>query len=93
MSASRPLLFQVKRMLALDAVPLNDVEAASTIRERMVEFANALFQEAAASDDVTSDASAIDYLNDRLVSFEAMLTAESTNLVRLEFARLVESWR
>lgn len=93
MTASRPLLFQVKRMLALDAVPPNDGEAASTIGERTNEFANALFEEAVASDDVTSAAAAIAYLDDRLVSFQAMLSAESAKLVRVEFARLVDSWR
>ena len=93
MVANRPLLLQVKRMLALDAVPQSEADAATSINERTVDFANALLQEAAASDDVTSATTALDYLDDRLVSFQNILTAESASLVRLEFARLVDSWR
>jgi hypothetical protein len=80
-------------MLALDEVPSNEVQAAKVIAVRGGEFAVALFQEAAASDDVTSAAAAIEYVDDRLKTFDAILDPETASLIRVEFVRLLESWR
>ena len=79
-------------MLALDAMPASDEDAARAIASHPGEFAAALFVEAAASDDVTSAAAAVEYLDDRLASFASIIPGEVRTQLRAEFDRLLLSW-
>ena len=83
-------LIQLSRMFA---TPIEDDEAARTaIETRPGDFASAVFLEAADSDDVTSRATALDYLATRLADFagtdRAGSSGESAGGVRNADARL-----
>ena len=79
-------------MLALAELPATEREAAAAIAGRIDDFAVALFAEAAASDDVTSAESAIEYCDDRLASFEGMISGHVAEAIRTRFAVLVRAW-
>ena len=79
-------------MLALVELPPNEREAVEAISGRIDDFATSLFAEAAASDDVTSAESAIEYCDDRLASFEGMISGHVAEAIRARFAVLVRAW-
>ena len=92
MTTSREQLVQVRRMLGLAKLPATEREAAEAIAGRIDDFAVALFAEAAASDDVTSAESALEYCDDRLASFEGMISGHVAEAIRARFAVLVRAW-
>jgi hypothetical protein len=93
MTAPAPLrLAQAARMLGLQPEDLDSETARSAIALRPGDFAHALLQEAADSDDVTSAESAIDYCDGRLTFFGDLITPEAAGEVRAAFASLVQGW-
>jgi hypothetical protein len=83
-------LTQLSRILA---TPIADDETARTaINARPGDFASALFHEAADSDDVTSAASALDYLEDRLAYFGPLVLPSAAEVVRAAFIEHIKAW-
>ncbi len=82
---------QLARILGLprDSSPLAVENAARAMPSRL---ADALFSEAADSDDVTGAASAVGYLEDRLAFFEQIVSTETADAVRRVFERHVAAW-
>lgn len=62
------------------------------IDERLAELAQALVEEAAASDDVLDTSSAQAYLEDRLRTLGDLLTPEQSERVQAEFRRRTAGW-
>ncbi len=62
------------------------------IEERLDAIAQALIEEAAASDDVIDIASASSYLDDRLRTLSGLLTAEQATRVREAFDKRTAGW-
>ena len=86
-------LVQVARMLELGSHTVDAARARAEISARPADFAAALFGEAAANDDVTSMDAALEYLETRLADFRPLLAALAEAATRVEFARLLGSWR
>jgi hypothetical protein len=84
-----PLLRQLSRIYDREFAAHEDARAAIAAEPGVL--ALALFHEAAASDDVTSVASANDYLESRLEELAAF-TGEVANQVRHLFAAMVAPW-
>ena len=62
------------------------------VGERLEQIAEALVAEAAASDDVLDQASALVYLEDRLSAFDTLISAEQIERLRAAFRELIASW-
>jgi hypothetical protein len=75
---------------ALDAAQLQRLQ--DLLGRRVDRIAGGLLQEAMASDDVTSAAAAIAYLEDRLSFLSGLLTREQQARIRAECARRVAAW-
>ncbi len=84
-----PLLRQLSRIYNRILETPDDARAAIAADPGVL--ATALFHEAADSDDVTSGASAHDYLEARLAELSAF-TGEAANQVRRQFAAMVARW-
>lgn len=85
-----PRLAQLARIFS---EPITDTEAArAAIESRSGDFASALFLEAAASDDVTSTASARAYLADRLAYFGDLVSPRAATTVREAFEGRLKAW-
>ena len=83
-------LIQLSRMFA---TPIKDDEAARTVIEtRPGDFASAVFLEAADSDDVTSRATALDYLATRLADFHGLIEPDVAAKVREAFETRTRAW-
>jgi hypothetical protein len=78
-------------MLALGRQPGAD-EARAAIAGRTRDFANALFAEAADSDDVTGPQAALDYLEGRLLEFGDLLEPATAEVVRTVFRERLVAW-
>lgn len=87
--ANDPRLRQLSRIYDSELATHEDARAAIAAEPGVL--ALALFHEAAASDDVTSIASANDYLESRLEELAAF-TGEVANEVRRLFAAMVAPW-
>jgi hypothetical protein len=85
-------LVQVARMLRLGSHTVGAARARAEIAARPGDFAHALFEEAAANDDVTSTEAALDYLEARLSELYELLDGGVTNALRREFANLLGAW-
>jgi len=98
------LIPQLSRILGADTVePLgltpgadptpDQLRALERLIDRRIEqFAIALFEEAAASDDVIDRPSAMVYLDDRLDFLADVLTPGQRDAIRESFGRLVDRW-
>ncbi|GMV84828.1 MAG: hypothetical protein AMXMBFR80_06860 [Dehalococcoidia bacterium] len=84
-----PLLRQLSRIY--NRILETPADARAAISASPGVLASALFHEAADSDDVTSIATANDYLESRLAELSAF-TGEAANLVREQFSALVARW-
>lgn len=83
-------LTQLSRIFA---TPIADDETARTaINARPGDIASALFLEAVDSDDVTSAATARDYLEDRLAYFGPLVPPSSAEAVRAAFIQRLKAW-
>lgn len=78
--------------MGLDRETITADSARTAIASDPVRFADALFEEAAASDDVTSEAAALNYLEGRLSFFADLLDVPAPNTVRTRFAERLEAW-
>ncbi len=87
--ASDPRLRQLSRIYNRILETHQDARAAIAADPGVL--ASALFHEAAASDDVTSVASANDYLDGRLAELDE-LAGEAVPEVRRQFATMVSRW-
>lgn len=79
-------------MMGLDRDAVTEDAARTAIAGDPTRFADELFAEAAASDDVMSETSALDYLEGRLAFFGDLLDVPVPNLVRTRFAERMEAW-
>ena len=75
-----------------EATPEQLAALGRLIDRRIDQFAIAMLEEAAASDDVIDPASANAYLEDRLNFFSDVLTPGQREAIRESFARQVEHW-
>lgn len=87
--ASDPRLRQLSRIY--NRILETHADARAAIAADPGVLASALFHEAAASDDVTSVASANDYLDGRLAELDE-LAGEAVPEVRRQFATMVSRW-
>jgi hypothetical protein len=85
-------LVQAARMMGLNRDQVTENSARTAIASDALHFADELFLEAVASDDVTSEASALDYLEVRLAFFGDLLDIPVPNTVRTRFAERLEAW-
>jgi hypothetical protein len=85
-------LIQAARMMGMERDEVTEQSARTAIASDPVTFADELFLEAAASDDVTSEAAALDYLEGRLAFFGDLLDVPVPNTVRTRFAERLEAW-
>lgn len=85
-------LVQLARMLAVPLADLTPESARALIAARPVEVADALFHEAADSDDVTGNDTALDYLEGRLASFGDLLSPGAAETIRVAFRDRLRAW-
>ncbi|MFN0145559.1 MAG: hypothetical protein ACKVT1_03535 [Dehalococcoidia bacterium] len=85
-------LVQVARMLSLGSHTVTAERARAEIASRPGDFARAFLEEAAASDDVTSTETALDYLESRLAEFGELVERHVAITVRGQFEQLLASW-
>jgi hypothetical protein len=85
-----PRLRQAARLLGVDSI--DAASARDAFARDPAGLALGLVEEAAASDDVTSAASAIDYLETRLVYLGDLLDDATAAAVRGHFAEAVRGW-
>jgi hypothetical protein len=85
-------LVQVARMLQLGSHTVDDARARAEIAARPADFARALFEEAAANDDVTSPEAALDYLEGRLSELNDLIADDLCADLRREFAGRLRAW-
>lgn len=78
--------------MGLDRETISAESARTAIASDPLRFADALFEEAAASDDVTSEAAALNYLEGRLSFFGELLDVPVPNTVRTRFAERLGAW-
>ncbi len=106
--AAYPALVQLLRLLGRDdALAALDVDSepdpaalSEPQRQRLSALVDAalenvaaeLVNEAAASDDVTSPAAGLTFVNDRIAAFADLLNAEQAERLRGEAARLLDGW-
>lgn len=86
-------LVQLARMLGLGrATALDHQAAAALVRDRPRDLADAIFHEAADSDDVLSTEAALDYLQGRLVFFGDLIAPEAATTIRRAFRERLAAW-
>ncbi len=85
-------LVQLARMLAVPLADLTPGSARALIAARPADMADALFREAADSDDVTDTSTALDYLEGRLSFFGELLSPVAAEAVRAAFRERVRAW-
>ncbi len=85
-------LRQLARLLRLREPPASAAEARALAREQSEALADALFDEAAASDDVVGRDSARSYLELRLAHLSGLLDEETRQRVRERFERRLSNW-
>ena len=83
-------LIQLARILRTEV--LNVADARALLRARHLEFAAALFEEAAQNDDVLDAASALGYLDGRLQDFGDLVEADINGRVRIAFSERLAAW-
>lgn len=88
--AANPRLAQLSRMLRRELPSVAD--ASGVIAADPASLAAALVSEAAASDDVTSAPTAMDYLESRLADLSDFLDGATAAAVRRSFAANVGAW-
>lgn len=82
-----------KQLSRIFATQIEDDEAArSAISAKPGDFAAALFLEAAASDDVISRESALDYLSGRLTFFGGLVSGNASSAVTSAFDERLKAW-
>lgn len=74
------------------AEPSTETEARALVSGDAMRLADALFAEAADSDDVTGAASARAYLEGRLGYFSALVDAAAAERIRVRFEERLASW-
>lgn len=74
------------------AEPSNEIEARAMVTGDALRLADALFSEAADSDDVTSAVSARSYLEARLAYFDGLVDELSSASIRARFEQRLASW-
>jgi hypothetical protein len=72
--------------------PSNEFEARALVSGDAVRLADALFAEAADSDDVTGAASARAYLDERLRYLGGLVDRAAVDMVRARFEQRLQSW-
>jgi hypothetical protein len=87
-----PALVQIARLLGLPRGSLTADRAPDLIAERCEQFAAALIEETAASDDVTDAPSATAYLEDRLRVLDPYIPSPCADSVRSELAKTTAGW-
>ena len=102
MASRREQLLQIARLVGAGAFAERfgppqraepDVEALrSLVGERLDEVATSLVAEAAASDDVTDQPSALAYLDDRLRTLRDVIAPEHADRVRASFRERIKEW-
>jgi hypothetical protein len=85
-------LVQLARMLAVPRADLTTESARALIAERPDEVADALFHEAADSDDVTGNGTALDYLEGRLASFGDLVSPGAVEAIGAAFRERIKAW-
>ena len=94
MGSEAPPSERLRQLSRLFATPIpDDPAAASAIAARAAELGSAFFVEAADSDDVTGEASALLYLEDRLAYFGPLISAEAATAIREAFSERLKAWR
>ena len=98
----RELLLQVARLVGPEAFakrfgsPQTAEPEPDTLRalidERLDHIARTLVEEAAASDDVIDEPSAVSYLEDRLRTLGDLLTPQQTESIRAAFREQISAW-
>jgi hypothetical protein len=79
-------------MMGLERDQVTENLARTAIASDPIRFADELFLEAVASDDVTSEETALDYLEGRLTFFGDLLDVPVPNTARTRFAERLEAW-
>lgn len=93
MGTEAPPSERLRQLSRLFATPIpDDSAAAAAISARAAELASAFFLEAADSDDVTSEDSALAYLEGRLAYFGPLVAPEAAATVRAIFAERLRAW-
>ena len=86
-------LAQLSRLLAeVDLRGASAVEAQAAVQRHLQRLADGLIAEAAASDDVFSRDSALEFLEARLSFFAALIADSDTNQLRQVLREKVEAW-
>jgi len=85
-------LVQLARMLAVPLPDLTPESARTLIAARPGDVADALFHEAADSDDVTGNSTALDYLEGRLAFFGELVSSDTADAVRAAFRDRISAW-
>ncbi len=85
-------LVQLARMLAVPLPELTPASARARIAAQPADMADALFREAADSDDVTGNDTALDYLEGRLSFFDELLSPGAAEAVRAAFRERISAW-
>lgn len=84
-------LLQLRRMLGTHTIT-DRRSAANAVAASPGAFVVAVFHEAADSDDVTSPATARDYLEGRLEYFGEIIPEATANVIRAEFTERLRAW-
>jgi hypothetical protein len=98
----RERLTQLARLIGLDRFrarfgPPDSAAPTATalhafVEEHVESIARGLVEEAAASDDVTDQASALAYLDDRLRTLDDLLTPDQVDRIRAAFRARIAHW-
>ncbi len=83
-------LVQLRRILSQD-LP-SDTAARAAVSQAAPLLADALFAEAADSDDVTGSESALAYLEERLTFFAGLVTEAAAAAIRARFHECLRAW-
>ena len=93
MGTQAPPSERLRQLSRLFATSIPDESAAgAAISARAAELGSAFFLEAADSDDVTSEDSALVYLEGRLAYFGPLITPKAAATVRATFAERLRAW-
>lgn len=85
-------LVQLARMLAIPLTDLAPDSARALIAASPEDLADALFHEAADSDDVTDSSTALDYLEGRIGFFGELISPDVAEKVRAAFRDRISVW-
>ncbi|HEY5475533.1 MAG TPA: hypothetical protein VIK11_02355 [Tepidiformaceae bacterium] len=85
-------LVQIARMLAVPLPELTPASAAALIAARPADMADAIFHEAADSDDVTGSEAAREYLEARLAFFGELAPPGAAEAIRAGFRERIGAW-